>query len=152
MDANNNLPDCDCKKGGERIVFSTFQKQIEYIVLLYMSCSSICTASEFTFYKMRVLLTIDDSSHSPETQQDKKTHSIKYIIMEDEDYVQHKRHHHHQSIKHLEFMLEELKAICEEFPGYLHHEECEKCQAHVVKHLPSELLITINYCLDSSRV
>lgn len=82
-----------------------------------------------------MLLTVDDSSHPPETQQDEQTHAIKSVLMKDEDDVQHEGDHHHQSINHFKLMLEELQAICKQLPSQLYHEECEQCEAQVVKHL-----------------
>lgn len=83
----------------------------------------------------KVLLTIDDSSHPPESQQDKETHPIKGILMEDEHNVQDKGNHHHGSIKHLKLVMKELNAVSVELTNQLHHEEWEKSQAQVVEHL-----------------
>lgn len=55
--------------------------------------------------------------------------------MVDEDNVQDKGHHHHQSVKHLKLVLEELQAKRIQLPNQLHHEESEQGQAEVVKHL-----------------
>lgn len=83
----------------------------------------------------KVLLTVDNPGHPPESQQDEETHPIKGVFMEDEHNVQHEGGHHHQSIKHLKLVLKELQAVSIQLPGQLHHEECEERQAQVVKHL-----------------
>lgn len=87
------------------------------------------------YHQAAASLTIDDSGHPPETQQDQEAKAIKGVLMEDEDDVQHKGNHHDKTIKHLKFVIEELPAIGEEFPHQLHHEEGQKSQAEVVKNL-----------------
>lgn len=73
-----------------------------------------------------MLLTIDNSSHSPESQQDEQTKPIKGILVEYENNVQHKGNYHHQTIEHLKSVLEKLHAVSKQFTGQLHHEEGEK--------------------------
>lgn len=87
-----------------------------------------------------MLLTVDNSGHSPESQQDEETHPIKGVLMEDEYDVQHEGQHHNHTIKHFELVLEELQAIRKQLPSQLHHEECEKGQAQVVKHLQRTII------------
>ncbi|TNN44379.1 hypothetical protein EYF80_045421 [Liparis tanakae] len=45
---------------------------------------------------------------SSESKQDKETHSIKGVLMEDEHNLQYKGNHHHHTIKHLKLVLKEL--------------------------------------------
>lgn len=82
-----------------------------------------------------VLLTVDDSGHPPESQQDEETHPIEGVLMEDEDDVQHEGNDHHQTVKHLKLVVKELQAVSKQLTGQLHHEEREEGQAQVVKHL-----------------
>lgn len=64
--------------------------------------------------------------------------------MEDEDNVQDEGHHHHQTIKYLKLVVEKLQAVSKELPSQLHHEECEKSQAQVMKHLQQQILVRHN--------
>lgn len=87
-------------------------------------------------------LTVNDPGYSPESQQDEETHSIKDVFEEDDDDVQDKGHQHHQSVKHLKLVLEELQAKREQLRNQLHHEEGEQGQAQVVKHLSNTKMKT----------
>lgn len=80
-------------------------------------------------------LTIDDSGHPPETQQDQESKAVEGVFVEDEDNVQHKGNHHDKTVKHLKFVIEELPAIGVELPHELHHEKGKKSQAQVVENL-----------------
>lgn len=82
-----------------------------------------------------MLLTIDNSGHSPESKQNEETYPIKGVLVEDEDNVQHKRNNHYQTIKHLKLVMKELQAVSKQLTSQLYHEECKKSQAQVVKHL-----------------
>lgn len=100
------------------------------------SCEGLWTDETPASWEQLVLsLTIDDSGHPPETQQDQEAEAVEGVLVEDEDNIQHKRNHHDQTIKHLKFVVEELPAIGEEFPHELHHEKGQKSQAEVVKNL-----------------
>lgn len=74
-------------------------------------------------FQAKLLLTIDDSGHPPETQQDEETNSIKGVLMEDKNNVQHKGNYHHQTIKHLKLVLKKLSAVSKHFTSQLHHEK-----------------------------
>lgn len=98
--------------------------------------AELCYFSEnLKIFEQHCLLTIDDSGHPPETQQDEETKAIKGVLVEDEYNVQHKGNHHYQTIKHLKFVLEKLPAIGVKFTEELHHEKGQKSQAEVVKNL-----------------
>lgn len=94
-----------------------------------------------------VRLTIDDSGHSPETQQDEEAEAIKGVLVEDEHNVQHEGNDHDQTVKHLKLVLEKLPAVGVEFAEELHHEKGQEGQAEVVKNLQgqsSTLLVSGN--------
>lgn len=74
-----------------------------------------------------MLLTIDNSGHPPESQQDEKTYAVKGILMEDENNVQHEGNYDHQTIEHLKLVLKKLQAVSKHLTGQLHHEKCEMC-------------------------
>lgn len=80
-------------------------------------------------------LTIDDSGHPPETQQDQEAKTIEGVFVKDEDNVQQKGNHHDKTVKHLKLVIEELKAVGVQLPHELHHEKGEKSQAEVVENL-----------------
>lgn len=87
-----------------------------------------------------MLLTVDNSGHPPESQQDEKTNAVKGILMEDENNVQHKGNDDHQTIKHLKLVLKKLQAVSKQLTSQLHHKECEKSQAQIVKYLQTKLI------------
>lgn len=89
-----------------------------------------------------MVLTVDDPGHPPQSQQDKETHPIEGVLVENEDNVQHEGHHHHQTIKHFKHVMEELQAVSKQLPCQLHHEEREKRQAEVMKHLHQQMLVS----------
>ncbi len=93
-----------------------------------------------------MLLTINDSGHPPESQQDEETHPIKGVLMEDEDNVQHEGNHNHETIKHLKLVLKKLQAVSKKLTSQLHHEECENSQAQVVKHL-QKTNVSVNHII-----
>lgn len=82
-----------------------------------------------------VQLTIDNSCHPPESQQDEKTYPIKGIFTEDESNVQHKGNDHHQTIKNLKLVVKELMAESKKLSSQLHKEKGNKCQAQIMEHL-----------------
>lgn len=83
-------------------------------------------------------MTIDDPRHPPQTQHDEQTHPVEGVLVEDEGDVQHEGQHHHEPVKYLKLMLEELQAIRVQFSSQLHHEEREQSEAQVVEHLSGE--------------
>lgn len=86
-------------------------------------------------FKPGVLLTINNSGHPPEPQQDEETYPIKSILVEDENNVQHKGNDHHQTVEHLKLVLEKLQVVSKQLTSQLYHEESKKSQAQVVKDL-----------------
>lgn len=93
----------------------------------------------------KVILTVDNSGHPPESQQDEETHRIKGVLVEDEDDVQHEGNHHHQTVKHLKLVLKEFQAEGVQLTSQFHYEECENSQAQVVKHLQDNGCAGISY-------
>lgn len=70
-----------------------------------------------------MLLTVNNSGHPPEPQQNEETYSIKGVLMEDENNVQHEGNYHHQTIEHLKLVLKKLQAVSEQLTSQLYHEE-----------------------------
>lgn len=101
----------------------------------FHALTRVAILSYFSENLSHCLLTVDDSGHPPQTQQDEETNAIKGVLVEDENNVQHKGNHHYQSIKNLKFVLEKLPAIGEKFTEELHHEKGQKSQAEVVENL-----------------
>lgn len=87
-----------------------------------------------------MLLTIDDSCHPPESEQDEKTDPIKCVFAEDESNIQHEGNYHHQTIEYLELVIEKLPAVSIKLSNQFHHEKCHKSQAHVMKHLQQSVV------------
>lgn len=80
-------------------------------------------------------LTVDYPGHPPEPEEDQEAHAIKGIFTGDIHNVQDEGHNHHQPVKHLKLVMEELQLVSKELPSQLHHEEGEKSQTQVVEHL-----------------
>lgn len=104
---------------------------------LWILTSNVLTAE----LRPGVSLTVDDSGHPPESQQDEETHCIKRVFVKDEDDVHDEGHHHHQAVKHLKLVMQKLQAVREDLPSQLHHEEREQREAEVMKHLQGHDLL-----------
>lgn len=117
-----------------------YWQALQIYVILPTTC--IC-------FKAKVLLTIDNSGHPPESQQDEESYPIKGVLVEDENNVQHKGNYHHQTIEHLKPVLEKLQVVSKQLTSQLHQEECQKSQAQVVKHLPKKKYVSVNqHCIN----
>lgn len=79
--------------------------------------------------------TIDNSGHSPQSEEDEESKGLKLVLPEQEDNVEDKRHDDNNGIQDFKLVVEEFPAVDKEFKGHLHQKESQDGKAQVVEDL-----------------